>query len=330
MYLSLYNNSPVYGYIYKIIFPNGKCYIGLTVDLDARWKQHKWSAKSGNYNYLLYRALIKYEMVDTFIMWIIDTAETAEELCEKEIAHIEIHNSHYKSGNGYNMTYGGEGFNGYIRTEEDNRKTSEKMKQYYIDNPEEREKRSKIMKQYYKDNPEIIQKMSDSQLERFKNPEEIEKTRKAAVKRFDSQEEREKHSIRMKKRFVDNPELKEKINKAQKQRFIDNPEEREKQSKRMKQYYKDNPEARKEYGEKMKQYYKNNPSCKYKILDCKGQNKPFDVFKIDGTYIKSFNYQCEAMKYLQTTYDIKTRIKICSVLQGKRKSSHGFTFKYKE
>lgn len=65
----------------------------------------------------------------------------------------------------------------------------------------------------------------------------------------------------------------------------------------------------------------------------KGQNKPFDVFKIDekeNIFIKSFNYQMEALEYLQTTYEIKTQINICKVLQGKRKSSAGFTFKYKE
>lgn len=60
------------------------------------------------------------------------------------------------------------------------------------------------------------------------------------------------------------------------------------------------------------------------------KNKPFDVFKKDGTYIKSFDYQFEAMEYLQTTYKIKTQIKICDVLKGNRNSSHGFTFKYKE
>ena len=62
----------------------------------------------------------------------------------------------------------------------------------------------------------------------------------------------------------------------------------------------------------------------------KGQNKPFDVFKKDGTYIKSFDYQFEAREYLQKTYDIKTRIRICEILLGTRNSSHGFIFKYKE
>jgi hypothetical protein len=60
------------------------------------------------------------------------------------------------------------------------------------------------------------------------------------------------------------------------------------------------------------------------------RNKPFDVFKKDGTYIKSFDYQFEAREYLQKTYDIKTRIDTSAVLKGRLKSSAGFTFKYKE
>ena len=87
-------------------------YIGLTNNLDKRWKQHNKHAKAGDTR-LLYKALKKYNMVDTFQTIVIDTAETKKELCEKEIAYIEIHNSHNIHGNGYNMTDGGEGAIGY-------------------------------------------------------------------------------------------------------------------------------------------------------------------------------------------------------------------------
>ena len=139
------------GSIYKIVFPNGKHYIGLTSrSLEDRKNQHKWSVKSGNYNNLVYRALTKYEMVDTFELVEIDTADTLEELCEKEIRYIQNYKSYYMDGNGYNMTLGGEGFNGYIRTEEDNRKNSERRKQYHIDNPEAGKEHSERIKKYYK------------------------------------------------------------------------------------------------------------------------------------------------------------------------------------
>ena len=99
----------VYGYIYKIPFPNGKCYIGLTRrTIEERWKEHNKDAKGGDTK-CLYNAIRKYDMIDTFQMIEIDTAETKEELCKKEIAHIEINNSNSAGINGYNMTDGGDG-----------------------------------------------------------------------------------------------------------------------------------------------------------------------------------------------------------------------------
>ena len=151
----------VYGYIYKISFPNGKCYIGLTNrTIEQRWKDHNNCAKSG-YNTCLYNALRKYNMIDVFEMIEIDTAETLQELYEKEIAHIEIHNSHYKRGYGYNMTNGGEGISGYKHTEEDRQKMSESQKKRHKDNPEACKAHGEYMKQYYHLNPEKRQEMSE-------------------------------------------------------------------------------------------------------------------------------------------------------------------------
>ncbi len=337
------------GSIYKIVFPNGKHYIGLTSrSLEDRQKEHKWSVKSGNYNNLVYRALTKYEMVDTFELVEIDTADTLEELCEKEIGYIQEYNSYYMDGNGYNMTLGGEGFNGYIRTEEDNRKNSERGKQYHIDNPEagkehserikkyyeenpgERKKQGERMKQIYKDKPEVIEKMSAGQLERFKNPEEIEKISESAKKRFENPEEKEKHCIRMKERYETHPEMAKIHSEKMKQRYIDNPELGKEFGERMKQYYIDNPEELQKMSERGKQYYIDNPDHKYKRLDTQGQNKPFDIFKIDGTFVKTFNYQCDAIKYLQKEHNITSTIKTGAVLNGNRNNSAGFVFKYKE
>ena len=69
-----------YGSIYKIVFPNGKHYIGLTsTSLEQRTKEHKKSAKSGDTKYL-YNALRKYDMIDTLQLIEIDAADTLEEL----------------------------------------------------------------------------------------------------------------------------------------------------------------------------------------------------------------------------------------------------------
>jgi predicted GIY-YIG superfamily endonuclease len=127
-----------YGYIYKIQFPNGKHYIGQTIcSLEKRKREHKSAAKSGLTN-VLYNALRKYEMVDTFELIEIDKADTSEELSKKEILYIQEYNSYYMDGNGYNMTFGGEGANGYVYTENDKLRFSEAQKKRF-ENPEEKE-----------------------------------------------------------------------------------------------------------------------------------------------------------------------------------------------
>ena len=224
------------GYIYKIQFPNGKHYIGLTTtSLEQRQYQHRCASKRGD-TQCLYNALRKYDMVDTFELIEIDTAETMEELSEKEIQYIQEYNSYYLNENGYNMTYGGEGRVGYLFTEECKQKMSEIKKKYFA-------------------NPEIRKQQSKSQIKRFENPEE-----------------------------------RLKISETQKGR---------------------------------------SPEWKIKKSVTLGQNKPFDVFTTDGIFIKTFNYQFEAMEYLQKEYHIISRIMIGQVLSGKIKSSYGFVFKYK-
>ena len=79
----------------------------------------------------------------------------------------------------------------------------------------------------------------------------------------------------------------------------------------------------------MKQYYENNQDARQKLSDGKGKNNQFDVFKTDGTFIKTFTYQFEAREYLQKEHNITSTIKISEVLAGNRKSSAGFVFKYK-
>ena len=209
------------GSIYKISFPNGKHYIGLTTSLEQRTKEHKKNAKSGSSKYL-YKAIRKYNMVDNLELIEIDTADTKDELCEKEIQYIQEYNSYYMNGNGYNMTYGGEGTNGYVHTEE------------------------------------VKQRMSEAQIAYFENPEARQRASEARIA-----------------------------------------------------------------------YFENNPDAKRKMLDGRGQNKPFDIFTKAGAFIKTFNYQFEAREYLQKEHHITSTFNISKVLSGKRSSSAGFVFKYK-
>lgn len=93
--------------IYKITNTiNGKCYIGQSRDIYARWKKHLYAYKNSP-DYKLYRAFKKYG-ISKFIFEIIEECEI-DKLNEREIYWISQYNSF---NNGYNMTLGGEAFNG--------------------------------------------------------------------------------------------------------------------------------------------------------------------------------------------------------------------------
>jgi hypothetical protein len=351
-----------YGYIYKIEFPNGKHYIGqTTTSLEQRKKEHRSCTKNGNTK-CLYNALRKYDMVDSFKLIEIDTAETLEELCEKEMEYIAFYNSYYINKNGYNMTYGGEGINGYVFTEEERQKNSERMKKYF-ENPEARKEHSERMKKYYQENPEARKEHSERMKKYFENPEAIEKNSKAQKKRFENPEQiqvlienskkqwetieaRRQQSERKKKYYQENPEERQKNSERKKKYYQENPEAGKEHSERMKmyfedsevrkrkseitkKYFKENPEAGKEHSERLKKYFKENPEARKKASTARGNDKPFDIFTKDGVFIKSFAYQFEAKEYLQMEYNIKTSINICQVLSGHLHSSAGFVFKYK-
>jgi hypothetical protein len=314
------------GYIYKIVFPNSKHYIGLTTtSLEQRTREHKNCAKSGD-NRCVYNAIRKYNMIDTFELIEIDRSDTLEELYEKEIKYIIDYNSH-GTGNGYNMTCGGDGVNGYIPTDDVRQKISESLKIYYTEHPEIKQQISERHKQFHKEHPEVAQQHSERQKKLLENPEAKQKNSEAQKKfHIENPEARQKMSESQKKRF-ENTEARQKTSEAQKKRF-ENLEERRKTSEAQKKYIEKHPEARHKISEAQKKRFE-NPETMKKILDAKGQNKPFDIFTLDGTYIKTFTYQFEAIEYLQKEHNITSTIKICAVLKGYRKSSAGFVFKYK-
>lgn len=90
--------------IYKITNKtNGKVYIGQSIDIKKRWKQHINEAKSSRQNTYLYNAMRKYG-IDNFSFEIIEECDI-KSLNEREIYWIKFYNSF--EGEGYNMTPGG-------------------------------------------------------------------------------------------------------------------------------------------------------------------------------------------------------------------------------
>lgn len=87
--------------IYKITnISNNQCYIGQSINIEKRWKDHQRALD----NYAIHKALRKYG-IQNFTFEIIELCK-AEELNTKEQYWIKYYNSYI---NGYNETPGGEG-----------------------------------------------------------------------------------------------------------------------------------------------------------------------------------------------------------------------------
>lgn len=175
--------------IYKIVNNiNGNIYIGQTQrKLEYRIGYHSCSNK-----FPIGRAFKKYG-IESFTISVIDNADTKAELDEKEKYWIVFYNC--KAPNGYNLTDGGEGREGFKLSEE----TKEKIRTA--------QKGRKGKKQ----SPELIQKRFLHIIGRKNTPETIAKMKEAVKHRKPiSEETREKMRISAKRRSVA-PELIEKL-----------------------------------------------------------------------------------------------------------------------
>jgi group I intron endonuclease len=100
------------GVLYKMTFPNGKIYIGITKkSFRDRIRQHEACANAG-IKTPIYNAWRKYDDPDCKILAIIEN----HMLAETERKAIEIFSSMVP--NGYNCTSGGDGTTGYRHTQE--------------------------------------------------------------------------------------------------------------------------------------------------------------------------------------------------------------------
>lgn len=109
--------------IYRIIFPNGKSYIGATTKtLQSRVKSHIAQSNSGS-DYPVHLAIKKY--FDSISWEILCKADSLEELYEKEVFFIKHFNSLIKE-NGYNVKPGG-----FYLTGTHGKKLSEKRKEFF-------------------------------------------------------------------------------------------------------------------------------------------------------------------------------------------------------
>jgi group I intron endonuclease len=120
----------MFGVIYCITNAiNGKQYVGQTTLTPAkRWWWHLKYARDGSRS-ALHCAIRKYGK-GAFVVGQIDSANSKEELSEKEIFHIAALKTIAPAG--YNLTAGGEGMSGWSPTEETRRKRSESLRGHLV------------------------------------------------------------------------------------------------------------------------------------------------------------------------------------------------------
>jgi len=94
--------------IYKITnLVNGKIYIGQTSkSLNSRWDTHKAKYTNLKVKIILYNSMRKHG-INKFVIEELERT-SSDKVCERERYYIQLYDSFYKSGKGYNMTKGGE------------------------------------------------------------------------------------------------------------------------------------------------------------------------------------------------------------------------------
>lgn len=115
--------------IYKITnMINGKMYIGQSIDIERRWKEHRNFNNNKEKNKPLYNAFKKYG-INNFVFEV-ETICNEEELDDLETYYISFYNTyvHSENSNGYNITLGGSGSRGYVASEETKIKISNSTK----------------------------------------------------------------------------------------------------------------------------------------------------------------------------------------------------------
>jgi len=135
--------------VYILIFTNGKKYVGITTRrCEERKREHLSCSRNENPKYILHKA-IKLYGENSFDMIILETTKNVNELKLLEKKYIQLHNTYFENGLGYNMSLGGEGNFGYKFTDEIKLKMSQIRKELIKNNPEILEKWKETMKNYW-------------------------------------------------------------------------------------------------------------------------------------------------------------------------------------
>lgn len=161
---------------------DGKCYVGVSVDIKNRWRQHK-SAISRQNNCVKIANAIRYHGLDSFEFSVIEQC-SKHQFDEKERFWIEKYNSVLY---GYNLTNGGN-YRKSLSFE-----TKKKMSDSHKNKKLSESHRKNMIAAIKSD--DVLKKISASLTGRKRNPESIKKTSDALRGRIVSKDTRLKISL---------------------------------------------------------------------------------------------------------------------------------------
>jgi group I intron endonuclease len=105
---------------------DGKKYIGKSINMDSRWKDHRWLLKNNKHGNDYLQNSYNIHGEENFKFWIVQEIDNnnSEVLILMETYWIVYYNSHIQFGRGYNLTFGQEGINGCVYSEQTRQKMS--------------------------------------------------------------------------------------------------------------------------------------------------------------------------------------------------------------
>lgn len=157
---------------------NGKTYIGFTNKvLEKRIIEHKSSAKKGS-DYLIHKAIRKYGHESFSWECILESFDKNYMLTQMEKYFIAEYNSYFENGQGYNMTFGGQGgMSGKLHTEETKSKLKLARNKRHVEpmkgktHSEETKEKMRLAKLGKKKDESYKEMCSNRNLKRYSDPE---------------------------------------------------------------------------------------------------------------------------------------------------------------
>lgn len=326
------------GCIYGLLAPDGKLYVGKSIEYKTRMGKHRsdaYNKKNGAWkeNRYLYNAIRKWgwDRFEKFIFQKHDErrADIDKILNAQEIALIAEFETFTDRSKGYNLTAGGDGCSGWKMTPEQRAANTARVKKQWED-PEFKAKVSAAISDTM-NSVEFKAAHSERSKKLWEDPEYRKKTSAAAKEAMNRPEEKAAKSERSKKMWAD-PEVKAAHSAATKAMWAD-PEYREKTTAAIKEA-NSRPEVKAKISAALKKSWSSTEGTKWKNAIRKRCSMPVvsKVLISGKNPIKTYQLiyhtgQIAAAKDLHLRFGIKIdNSTIGKLIKAKKRSRSGFEF----